>query len=121
MVLDPADPNTRSAGSFFLNPVVSAGEFRAVEERWAAGGGRETIPAFPAGDRMKVPAAWLVEQAGFGKGYRRGSAGVSTRHSLALVNYGESAADLLALAAEIQDGVETRFGIRLEPEPVIVR
>ncbi|MGE3527083.1 MAG: UDP-N-acetylmuramate dehydrogenase, partial [Gemmatimonadales bacterium] len=93
MVLDPADPNTRSAGSFFLNPVVSAEAFRAIEERWAAGGGG-AIPAFPAGDQVKVPAAWLVEHAGFGKGYRRGSAGVSTRHSLALVNYGESAADL---------------------------
>ena len=121
MVLDPADPNACSAGSFFMNPVLSAAAFAELERRWKAGGETGVIPSFPAGDAVKVPAAWLVEHSGFPKGYRRGGAGVSARHALALVNLGGTSADLLALAQAIQAGVQARFGIRLEYEPEVVR
>jgi UDP-N-acetylmuramate dehydrogenase len=116
MVLDPADPNTHSAGSFFTNPVLSAAVFADLEKRW------KNIPSFPADGGVKVPAAWLVEQAGFPKGYRGtgGGAGVSTRHALALVNLGGTSADLLALAEEVRAGVEKQFGIRLAYEPEVV-
>lgn len=121
MVLDPADPNARSAGSFFMNPVLTRAAFAELERRWRGAGGASALPSFPAGDAVKVPAAWLVEQAGFPKGYRRGGAGVSARHALALVNLGGTSAQLLALAEAIQVGVEQRFGIRLECEPEVVR
>jgi UDP-N-acetylmuramate dehydrogenase len=121
MVLDPADPNARSAGSFFMNPVLSAAAFAALERRWQGGGGAGAIPSFPGGDdAVKVPAAWLVERAGFPKGYRRAGAAVSARHALALVNLGGTSAELLALADAIRTGVEGRFGIRLECEPEVV-
>src|SRR5207244_1216251 len=116
MVLDPADPNTRSAGSFFTNPVLSAAAFADLAQRW------KEIPSFPADGGVKVPAAWLVEHAGFPKGYRSGAgAGISTRHALALVNRGGTSADLLALAEEVRAGVEKQFGIRLGYEPEVVR
>src|SRR5712691_9036153 len=120
MVLDPADPNTRSAGSFFTNPVLSTAAFANLAQRW------KEIPSFPADGGVKVPAAWLVEHAGFPKGYRGGGgggggAGISTRHALALVNLGGTSADLLALAEEVRAGVEKRFGIRLAYEPEVVR
>jgi len=116
MVLDPADPNTRSAGSFFTNPVLSAAAFADLAQRW------KEIPSFPADGGVKVPAAWLVEHAGFPKGYRSGAgAGISTRHALALVNRGGTSADLLALAEEVRAGVEKQFGIRLAYEPEVVR
>ena len=121
MVLDPQDPNTRSAGSFFMNPVLPAQEFTALQARWRLEGHPDPIPGIPAADGVKVPAAWLVEQAGFAKGYRRGGAGVSTRHALALVNNGGTTAELLALADAIATAVYHRFGIRLEPEPDVVR
>ena len=116
MVLDPADPNARSAGSFFMNPVLSPEAFAKLGQRWEG-----AIPSFPAGDAVKVPAAWLVERAGFPKGYRLGGAGVSSRHALALVNLGGTSSELLALADAIRAGVEERFGIRLECEPDVVR
>lgn len=121
MVLDPADPNARSAGSFFMNPVLTRAAFAELERRWRGAGGTSAIPSFPAGDAVKVPAAWLVERAGFPKGYRRGGAGVSARHALALVNLGGTSAELLALAEAIQLGVEQRFGVRLACEPEVVR
>lgn len=113
MVLDPDDPDTRSAGSFFTNPVLSSDGYRrlAVE-----------APAWPGPDGvMKVSAAWLVERAGFTKGYRRGPVAISSKHTLALTNPGQGTTnDLLALAAEIRDGVLDRFGVTLHPEPVLV-
>jgi UDP-N-acetylmuramate dehydrogenase len=118
MVLDPADPDTRSAGSFFVNPVLTAGQFAALER--AAGAG---VPHYPAGPgQLKVPAAWLIERAGFGKGYRHpGGARISAKHTLALVNPGgASTTSLLALAAEIRDGVRGRLGVELACEPVLV-
>ena len=116
MVLDPADPDTFSAGSFFTNPVLDATAFAALRER--AG----EPPHWPNPDgSVKVSAAWLIERAGFGKGYGRDGVGISTKHTLALTNRGTgSTAALLALAAEIRDGVRDRFGIALHPEPVLV-
>jgi len=120
MLLDPADPNARSAGSFFMNPVLSPAAFADLEGRWQSGGETAAIPSYPAEEAIKVPAAWLVERAGFPKGYRRGRAAVSSRHALALVNLDGTSAELLALAEAIRAGVEARFGIRLEYEPEVV-
>jgi UDP-N-acetylmuramate dehydrogenase len=120
MVLDPSDPNTRSAGSFFMNPVVPRDAFADLQVRWQALGGTGRLPAFPSDAGVKLSAAWLVEQAGFAKGYRRGGVGVSSRHSLALVNYGGTAAELIALADEIAATVKERFGVRLEMEPQVI-
>lgn len=119
MVLDSGDPDTRSAGSFFTNPVLGAAAFARVEA--AADGVR--VPSFDAGDGLvKVPAAWLIERAGFAKGYGApGSARVSSKHTLALVNAGDATtADLLALAREIVAGVRDAFGVTLTPEPILV-
>ena len=109
MVLDPEDHDTWSAGSFFTNPVVAAGGPRGCPRMAAADGG------------VKTSAAWLIERAGFGKGYGGDRLSLSTKHTLALTNRGgATTADLLALAREIRDGVEARFGIRLVNEPVLV-
>ncbi len=121
MVVDPADPNSKSVGSFFKNPILSKPEFAAFEGRCRENGITGTIPTFPAGYSTKVPAAWLVENAGFNKGYRKGGVGVSANHTLALVNYGGTTKELLALAEEIQSTVARRFGVRLEREPIIVQ
>jgi UDP-N-acetylmuramate dehydrogenase len=122
MLLVEGDSDCRSAGSFFKNPVVSEERVRRI----AAVSGKAP-PRFPAGQgaenqgRAKVPAAWLIEQAGFAKGYTLGAAGISSRHTLALVNLGgASAADVLALAGQITAAVEARFDILLEMEPVLV-
>ena len=120
MVVDAEDPNARSAGSFFLNPVVSQEQFGAIEERWAAMGGEGGVPAFDDGEGVKVSAAWLVERAGFAKGYRLGGVGVSEKHALALVNRGGTTRELLQLAERIRGGVEEVFGVQLEREPVAV-
>jgi UDP-N-acetylmuramate dehydrogenase len=122
MVLDPGDPNRRSAGSFFLNPVLSRSQLDRLCERAAAGGIAQAVPHFAAaGDRRKVPAAWLIEQAGFARGHAVGRVGISTRHSLALVNRGgASAAELAALAGRIRSRVDELFGVRLRPEPAFL-
>ncbi len=110
MVLDPADHDTWSAGSFFTNPVLEAERVPDAAPAWPQPGGT-----------VKTSAAWLIEQAGFGKGYGDGAVRVSTKHTLALTNRGDATtADLLALAREVRDGVEQRFGIRLDNEPVLV-
>jgi UDP-N-acetylmuramate dehydrogenase len=124
MLLDPADPDTRSAGSFFTNPVLDQSQFACLAGRVAARLGPDTaIPQFPApGGQVKVSAAWLIEQAGFGKGYRGpGGTRISGKHTLALTNPGgATAADVLALAREVRDGVRGTFGVELTPEPVLV-
>jgi UDP-N-acetylmuramate dehydrogenase len=123
MVLNPADPNTRSVGSFFMNPVLSPDAFQALKERWektTPSSAGNPIPTFASPDGMKVPAAWLVENAGFRKGFRRGGVGVSQNHSLALVNFGGTTRELLELALTIQRAVRERFGVSLEREPVVV-
>jgi UDP-N-acetylmuramate dehydrogenase len=122
MVLEPGDPNRRSAGSFFVNPVLSRAELGSLRERVAAAGIGEGVPSFAAGDdRCKVPAAWLIEQAGFSRGSASGRVGISTRHTLALVNLGGgSAAELVALARRIRGRVDELFGVRLRPEPAFL-
>jgi UDP-N-acetylmuramate dehydrogenase len=123
MVLDPGDPDTRSAGSFFTNPVVSQPRFAELERVAAARfGRRERVPRYPAGSgQVKVPAAWLIERAGFARGYAGDGVRISAKHTLALVNPGGgSTKGLLALASEIREGVRASFGIKLEPEPVLV-
>jgi len=124
MVIDAGDPDTRSAGSFFVNPVLDAAEMTAVEAAARARCGEGTrVPRFDAGDGLfKVPAAWLIERAGFGKGYSLGDgARISSKHTLALVNPGSaSTAGLIALARQVRDGVREAFGVSLTPEPVLV-
>jgi UDP-N-acetylmuramate dehydrogenase len=110
MVLDAADHDTWSAGSFFTNPVVATDVVP------------EGAPAWPQEDgRVKTSAAWLIERAGFSKGHRHGRVALSSKHTLALTNRGGgSTRELLGLAREVRDGVESRFGIRLVNEPVLV-
>lgn len=123
MVIDAADSDSRSAGSFFTNPLLERSDFDALEERIASQLGADVAPpAWPddAG-RVKTSAAWLIERAGFSKGYGSGRAGISTKHTLALVNRGDATtAELLAVAREVRDGVDDAFGIILHPEPVLV-
>ncbi|MFP5416980.1 MAG: UDP-N-acetylmuramate dehydrogenase [Actinomycetes bacterium] len=113
MVLDPADHDTWSAGSFFTNPVLDA----EVAARLP-----HDAPRFPSPDgRVKSSAAWLIEHAGFSKGYGRPPATLSTKHTLALTNRGGArASDIVALAREVREGVRSRFGVTLVPEPVLV-
>ncbi len=126
MVLDSEDHDTWSCGSFFTNPVLETAQFAALRERVSALVGEQDaagLPAFPEeGGRVKTSAAWLIDRSGFGKGFGSpGPAAVSAKHSLALTNRGgASAADVLALARQVRDGVAERFGVRLVNEPVIV-
>jgi UDP-N-acetylmuramate dehydrogenase len=121
MVVDPADPNSRSAGSFFVNPTLDRIGLSALEDI-AEKAGAGPVPRFTVDEeRVKVPAAWLIERAGFAKGYARGRAAISSRHALALVNRGgATAVEIASLAREIRDGVRDRFGVLLQPEPVLV-
>lgn len=120
MVVDAGDPNSRSAGSFFRNPIVAKEMLLKVSE--AAGIGVDVVPHWPAGEGLiKLPAAWLLEQAGFVRGYAMGRAGISSRHTLAVINRGDAtAADIIALREEIIATVKLKFGIALEQEPVSV-
>ena len=115
MLIVAGDPDCRSAGSFFKNPVVSLEHFIRIAAQHG-----DDVPHYPAPNHaIKLPAAWLLDQAGFHKGYTLGHAGISSRHTLALINRGDArAADILALRDRIVAEVEKRFGIRLEPEPV---
>ncbi|MFB6551626.1 UDP-N-acetylmuramate dehydrogenase [Streptomyces sp. NPDC056405] len=123
MVLDPEDHDTWSAGSFFTNPILTDEEFAAfrarVDERLGTGA---EPPAFPAGEgRIKTSAAWLIDKAGFTKGYGTGPARISSKHTLALTNRGDATTeDLLALAREVVTGVRETFGVTLVNEPVTV-
>ncbi len=120
MLIVPGDEDSRSAGSFFKNPVLSEEQFRDLAER-AVTKGLE-IPSYPAlNAQRKVAAAWLVEHSGFSKGYAAGAAGISHKHALALINRGKAhASDIMALKDKIQHGVQEAWGILLEPEPVFV-
>jgi UDP-N-acetylmuramate dehydrogenase len=117
MVISAEDPNRRSAGSFFKNPIVSRTKFDEI-----AAEHRQSVPHFAAGDgRVKVPAAWLIERCGFSKGFSLGKAGISSKHTLAIINRGGATADeIVALKYAIQRSVLERFGIDLVPEPVFV-
>lgn len=122
MLAETNDENGRSAGSFFLNPVVAAATAATLRETYLTRGGQREMPAWPAGEgQTKLSAAWLIEEAGFQRGYARGRAGISSRHSLAIVNRGgASAAEILNLAREISDRVYTVFAVRLKPEPILL-
>jgi UDP-N-acetylmuramate dehydrogenase len=125
MVLEDEDANRRSVGSFFVNPVIDDVKLAALNEhsrRTGALAPTESVPTFPAGEsEFKVPAAWLIEKAGFSKGLRRGGVGISSKHALALVHFGEGTSEeLVALAREIRNGVDRKFAIKLEPEPVFL-
>jgi len=120
MLIVPGDPDCQSAGSFFKNPVLSEEQHEDLQNRAAARG--LTIPSYPALEtHKKVSAAWLVEHSGFGKGFGSDRAGISSKHALAIVNRGgATAADIVALKEQIQQRVQEIWGIRLEPEPVMV-
>lgn len=115
MVLDPNDPDTRSDGSFFMNPILPRAVFDDLSRR--AG----DMPNFPAGDDVKLSAAWLIENAGFHKGFAHGNVGLSSKHTLAVINRGGGTArEVVELVRMIQDGVRARFGVEIHPEPIFV-
>jgi UDP-N-acetylmuramate dehydrogenase len=120
MLITPGDEDCRSAGSFFKNPVLSDEQFTELSNRAEAKGLQ--IPSYPALQaQRKISAAWLVEQAGFSKGYGNGRVGISFKHALAIVNRGDAtAAEVVALEEQIRQRVEDIWGLRLEPEPVFV-
>jgi UDP-N-acetylmuramate dehydrogenase len=125
MVLDPDDHDTWSVGSFFINPVLDTAHAAAAVERIRRRVGPEvTVPQYPGGPgRIKLSAAWLIERAGFVRGYPGpgGRVALSGKHTLALTNRGgASTNDLLALAREIRDAVAICFGVTLLPEPTLV-
>jgi UDP-N-acetylmuramate dehydrogenase len=118
MLIVPGDADCRSAGSFFKNPVVPVTVLDSLAQE--LGVEKKSIPAYPAQDgEVKLSAAWLIERAGYQKGYALGNAGISSRHTLALINRGgATAADVVALRDKVTDAIASRFAIRLEPEPV---
>ena len=112
MVLDPRDTDTRSDGSFFMNPVLTPEQYAAFAER------APDAPHFPAADGVKLSAAWLIEHAGFHKGFTHGNVGLSTKHTLAVINRGGGTAqEVIELVAMIQRAVREKFGIAIHPEP----
>jgi UDP-N-acetylmuramate dehydrogenase len=118
MVLDEADHDTWSVGSFFTNPVVTAADFERIQARSDV-----PVPNYPAPNGVKLAAGWLVEHAGFGRGYPgdEAPARLSTKHALALTNRGgATAADVIALGRRVHDGVKATFGIELTPEPILI-
>jgi UDP-N-acetylmuramate dehydrogenase len=125
MVLDPDDPNRKSVGSFFLNPVVSLAAADRIAEQAAREGlvmDPSEFPRFAAGPgQTKLAAGWLIEKSGFAKGTRRGAIGISSKHALCLVHHGGGTTEeLLAFAEEIRTRVQDRFGIVLEREPQLL-
>jgi UDP-N-acetylmuramate dehydrogenase len=115
MVIDPHDENSRSAGSFFKNPIVTHAEFEDLKLRFGE------IPSFAFGDLMKIPAAWLIEHSGFKKGHIMRNVGLSQNHTLAIINRGNgTAVEVIGLMRRIQSDVSKRFGIELMPEPIFV-
>ena len=124
MLITSGDEDCRSAGSFFKNPIVDAATFVMMQSTASERG--LTMPAYPAPDArgsggQKIPAAWLVENSGFAKGYTLGRAGISQRHALAIVNRGgATAAEIIALKDAIQDAVAALWKVHLEPEPVML-
>ena len=120
MLLTPGDPDARSAGSFFKNPVLTENEFESLKRKAAARGLK--IPNYPAlAARRKVSAAWLVEQSGFSKGFGNGHVGISRKHALAIVNRGgATSAEVVQLKNEIQARVQQQWEIQLEPEPMLL-
>jgi UDP-N-acetylmuramate dehydrogenase len=122
MVIDAADPDSRSVGSFFVNPVVTPGQLGEVRSRAGLRAPDDFMPAFPQEDgRAKLSAAWLIERAGFQKGFVFGNVGISNKHALAIINRGGGTArEVVDLKNLIQTRVRDAFGIELVPEPVLV-
>lgn len=115
MVLDASDPDTRSDGSFFMNPVLTLAQYDAFARI------APNAPHFPAGDEVKLSAAWLIEHAGFSKGFTMGNVGLSSKHTLAVINRGGgTAAEVKELVKLIQGKVREQFGVELHPEPNFV-
>ncbi len=117
LVFDRSDANTRNCGSFFINPVLDHAHYARLQDEFSA-----AVPGYPVGHAgVKVPAAWLIERAGFVKGERHGRVGLSTKHTLCLVAHdGATSRDLVDFARHIRDRVQARFGVELVPEPVFV-
>ena len=122
MVIDSADPNRRSVGSFFVNPMVTGEQADDVEQRArAAAFEAQPMPRYPVGERVKLSAAWLIERSGFPKGTTEGAVGISTRHALAIVNRGgATAAEIFSFARRVRGAVIERFGVALAAEPVLI-
>ena len=122
MVIDPADPDSKSLGSFFTNPIVTIAERDQVKVRCVQMGILDPLPEYPGHDgHIKLSAAWLIEKSGISKGQTHKGAGISTKHTLALVNRDHaSAADILELAAKIQQQVYQKFGVTLDQEPILI-
>jgi len=125
MLVTDGDPDSRSAGSFFRNPVVSRDEYATMEQKARDRGivaSSETIPCFDAPEgKIKLAAAWLIEHSGFSKGYTHGRAGISTKHALALINRGGAqASEIVNLMELIRERVMESFGVALHPEPVLI-
>jgi UDP-N-acetylmuramate dehydrogenase len=120
MLAGQGGPDGRSAGSFFKNPVIPSATLAQIALK--SGRRSEDVPQYPAGDGMvKLAGAWLVEQAGFHKGFAMGRAAISSRHTLALVNLGDAtAAELIALRDAVTTTVKNKFAIQLEQEPVML-
>jgi UDP-N-acetylmuramate dehydrogenase len=122
MVIDPSDTDSKSVGSFFVNPTVSIEQFEKIKERLVSAGVDKELPSFPAPNgRVKLSAAWLIESAGLKRGYVYGNVGTSTKHALAIINRaGGTARDIVELKELIQRHVLDSFGITLVPEPMFV-
>jgi len=115
MIVNKADPNTRSCGSFFANPIISRSRLNNIQSQY-----QEEVPHYDVSqDSYKIPAAWLIAQAGFSKGYRHKGVGISANHNLALVNHNGTTAELLELAGHIQNKVKNQFNITLSREPAV--
>lgn len=115
MVIDPDDPNSKSAGSFFKNPIVERDKLEKIQILF------EHVPYFDLVEKVKIPAAWLIDSAGFHKGFAMNNVGISANHTLALINRGgATATELIVLKERIQEAVDVKFGIDLEPEPVFI-
>lgn len=115
MVLDPRDPDTRSDGSFFMNPILTAEQYEAFARI------APDAPHFPSGEDVKLSAAWLIEHAGFHKGFVHGNVGLSSKHTLAVINRGSgTAAEVVELVGMIQGAVREKFGVEIHPEPNFV-
>jgi UDP-N-acetylmuramate dehydrogenase len=122
MVIDPRDRDSRSVGSFFVNPVIATEQFEALKEHLISGGFNEDLPSFPAPNScVKLSAAWLIEKAGIKRGYVYGNVGTSSKHALAIINRGGGTArEIVELKEIIQQRVFELFGIRLTPEPMFI-
>ena len=124
MVIDTSDPDTRSVGSFFMNPVVDRATFERLAASWSSGADPSgpRVPHFAMENgEVKIPAAWLIERSGFGRGHIDGAVGLSTKHPLAIINRaGATARNVVRFARRIKTSVRDRFGINLRPEPVFI-